>query len=193
MDDNLISLSFKIYKNPGVFALFLGSGMSRSAGIPTGWEIMIDLINKLQILNHTGSEDPLEWFERFYGTSADYSHIIEQITSTQEERINLLKEYFEPSEEEFNQKIKAPTKAHEAIADLVKSGYFKVIVTTNFDRLLEKALTNIGIEPIVISHTSHIENTIPLIHNKVTIVKINGDYLATTFLNIKKELESYDP
>lgn len=193
MDENIISLSFKIYKNPGVFALFLGSGMSRSAGIPTGWDIMVDLINQLKILNNSDKDDPISWFQSFYDKPADYSNIIEQLTSTREERINLLKKYFEPTEEEFEQGLKSPTKAHDAIANLVKLGYFKVIITTNFDRLLEKALWKIGIEPVVISNSTHLENTIPLIHNKITVVKINGDYLETSFLNIKKELEKYDP
>lgn len=193
MDEVLVSVSFKIFKNPGVFALFLGSGMSRSAGIPTGWEIMVDLINQLKILNKSNEDDSIKWFQDFYGKPADYSNIIEQLTSTREERINLLKQYFEPSSDEFEQGLKSPTKAHEAIASLVSSGYFKVIVTTNFDRLLEKALNNIGIEPVVISNSSHLDNTIPLIHNQVTIVKINGDYLDTSFLNIKKELQKYDP
>lgn len=36
-----------------------------------------------------------------------------------------------------------PTVAHKAIANLVKHGFIKVIVTTNFDRLLERALEEI--------------------------------------------------
>jgi hypothetical protein len=38
---NEILISNSIYSNKGVFALLLGSGISRSAGIPTGWEVVL--------------------------------------------------------------------------------------------------------------------------------------------------------
>ena len=47
MIDPIQSLAFSIQTNPGVYALLLGSGVSRSAGIPTGWEIVMDLLGKL--------------------------------------------------------------------------------------------------------------------------------------------------
>lgn len=47
MLDPLTSLSFSVYSNKGVYALLLGSGVSRAAGIPTGWEIVADLIRKI--------------------------------------------------------------------------------------------------------------------------------------------------
>lgn len=57
----------------------------------------------------------------------------------------MLKTYFEPTDDERKQGIKMPTLAHKSIANLVKQGFIKVIVATNFDRLLEKALNDIGI------------------------------------------------
>lgn len=42
--DPLTQLAFSVYENPGVFALLLGSGLSRAADIPTGWEITLDLV-----------------------------------------------------------------------------------------------------------------------------------------------------
>jgi hypothetical protein len=42
--DPLIQLAFSLYENKGVFAVLLGSGLSRAAEIPTGWEITLDLI-----------------------------------------------------------------------------------------------------------------------------------------------------
>ncbi|QDX90924.1 hypothetical protein EEL30_00100 (plasmid) [Brevibacillus laterosporus] len=47
MIDSIISLSFSMYSNPGVYGVLLGSGVSRSAGIPTGWQIVLDLCRKL--------------------------------------------------------------------------------------------------------------------------------------------------
>jgi len=193
MNNDLTYLSYTLYNNPGVQALFLGSGVSRNAGIPTGWEIIEDQIKQLAVVHKEDpGKDPARWYCDKFGKEPDYSEILESITSTPEERINLLKRYFEPTEEEFEEGLKRPTKAHQAIAKLIKAGTFKVVVTTNFDRLLENALKDEGIEAVVISNASQIENVQPIVHNKITIVKINGDYLDTKFLNIKSELTGYD-
>jgi hypothetical protein len=39
--DPLTQLAFSVYENKGVFAVLLGSGLSRAAEIPTGWEITL--------------------------------------------------------------------------------------------------------------------------------------------------------
>jgi len=52
MNNLLTSIAFSVYSNKGVYALMLGSGISRSSGIPTGWEIVLDLIRKLAVLNN---------------------------------------------------------------------------------------------------------------------------------------------
>ncbi len=75
---------------------------------------------------------------------------------------------------------------------MVKKGYIKLIITTNFDKLLEYALQSAGIEPTVIRHAEDIDGTMPLEHNAFTLIKINGDYLDNRFLNTKKELAKYD-
>jgi hypothetical protein len=46
---------------------------------------------------------------------------------------------------------KVPTKALHAIAWLVREGFIRVIIiTTNFDRLLDNAFREAGAEPTVI-------------------------------------------
>ena len=52
MDNEITSASYAVYKNKGVFALFLGSGISRSAGIPTGWDVVLKLIKEIAILKN---------------------------------------------------------------------------------------------------------------------------------------------
>lgn len=36
--DPTTQIAFSMFENKGVYAVLLGSGVSRSAGIPTGWE-----------------------------------------------------------------------------------------------------------------------------------------------------------
>jgi hypothetical protein len=75
----------------------------------------------------------------------------------------------------------------------VASGHFKVIVTTNFDRLLERALAENGIFPSVISTDAAAEGAEPLAHSNCTIIKVNGDYRDPQIRNTEEELASYPP
>jgi len=193
MNNITTTISFSIFSNKGVYALLLGSGISKNSGIPTGWDIVVDLIKKLAELEKEKCiPSPEEWFKSKYGEEPNYSTILSKLVKTPTERVNFLKPYFEPTEEEVSQELKLPTQTHKKIASLIKKGYIKVVVTTNFDRLLEKALLAEGIEPIVIRHPNDIDGAMPLVHSNFILIKINGDYLDTRFLNTEDELASYD-
>ena len=47
MIDPRVSLAFAMHSNPGAYAALVGSGVSVGAGIPTGWQVVLDLISKL--------------------------------------------------------------------------------------------------------------------------------------------------
>lgn len=184
----LTTLAFSIYSNKGAYALFLGAGVSKAAGLPSGWDIVTDLLKKLAAQNKvTDSENLEEWFREKYGCSVGYSSVLQELAKTQTERVGLMKPYFEP----FGKERPKPTKAHYAIAKLAKNGYLKVILTTNFDRLLETALEEEGITPQVIRFDDDIKGATPLVHSDLTVIKINGDYLDCRFRNTNDELESY--
>lgn len=193
MIDPILSLSFAIHSNKGVYALLLGSGASRSAGIPTGWEVVLDLVRKLAAMQGKDCEpDPPAWYKNEFGKEADYSQLLNTLTSSPSERNGLLKSYFEPSEDEREQGLKSPTQTHRAVAELVVSGYIRVILTTNFDRLLEEAIVAKGIVPTVISTPDAAEGALPLVHTSCTIIKVHGDYLDTRIKNTPDELAQYD-
>lgn len=46
-DDPITRLAFSVQQNKGVYALLVGSGVSSAAGIPTGWGIVLRLIQRL--------------------------------------------------------------------------------------------------------------------------------------------------
>lgn len=95
------------------------------------------------------------------------------LVSTSTERVSLMRKFFEPSEVEKELGLKMPTKAHIAIAKLVKVGYIRVIITTNFDRLLEKALESKKVIPQVIWHEDEIPKAIPLLRiTGVVVIKL---------------------
>jgi len=193
MIDPLVSLAFSVQSNKGVYALLLGSGVSRSAQIPTGWEIVLDLTKKLAKLEGVDCEpDPAAWYKDTFGKYPDYSELLDAIAKSPAERNQLLKAFFEPNDEEREEGIKLPTAAHKAIAKMIVRGYIRVIVTTNFDRLLEKALEEEGIEPTVIRTADSVNGALPLVHTNCTIIKVNGDYLDTRIRNTLEELASYE-
>ena len=192
MVDPILSLAFSMQSNRGVYALLLGSGVSRAAEIPTGWDITLDLVRKLA--GSCGEEcepDPEHWFLKKYGQAPDYSQLLDQLTRTPTERQQLLRPYIEANEQEREEGKKQPTVAHRAIAQLAAQGYVKVIITTNFDGLIESALSEAGVMPTVISSEDQARGALPLIHTQCCVFKVHGDYLDTRIRNAPGELEEY--
>ena len=191
--ERLTTLAFSMYSNRGAYALLLGSGISCAAHIPSGWTVEEELIQQLALTQGiVEAEDWHQWYEETYHEPASYSALLEALVKTSTERVQLMRPFFEPTDKEKELGWKSPTKAHYAIARLVKAGYIRVILTTNFDRLLEKALESEGVTPQVISSVGAIAQATPIVHSQVpTIVKINGDYLDCEFRNTADELEDY--
>ena len=192
MIDPLHSLAFSVQANPGVYAVLVGSGVSRSARIPTGWEITLDFVRKLaEVAGENCGTDPALWYRERYGKEPDYSDLLDALAKTPAERQQLLRAYLEPSEAERADGLKAPTAGHRAIASLAAKGYIRIIITTNFDRLMETALADAGVVPTVLSSPDQVHGAMPLIHTRCCVFKVHGDYLDTRIRNTTAELESY--
>ena len=189
-----VSLASSLHAGPGSYALLLGSGVSYSAGVPTGWAVTLDLVRRLAAaLGEDPGEDLIGWYREHAAGEPDYSVLLEDLAPSPEDRRNLLESYFEPTDVERADGIKMPTAAHRAIAGLIKGGFVKVVVTPNFDRLLEMALAEVGVQPTVISSAAHAEGALPLVHSDCTIIKVHGDYLSPDLKNTVDELDSYEP
>jgi hypothetical protein len=190
-----VRLAFSVSRNKGAYALLLGSGVSRTAEIPTGWDVTLDLIRKVaQLRGQEVADTDLEaWYRAEYGADPDYSELLKEVAPTQAERNAVLRGYFVATPEQREQNIKVPTEAHRAIAELVASGYIRVIVTTNFDQLLEDALKDAGVDVNVVSTVDAIKGMLPIAHAACTVVKVHGDYRDARILNTVAELSKYRP
>ena len=192
--DHLTRLSFSIYENKGVYALLIGSGVSRAAGIPTGWEITVDLIRRIAVAQGEDQQpDWAVWYRETAGKEPDYSELIAELGLSPEERRSILQSYIEPTEDDREEGRKVPTAAHHAIADLVHAEHVRVLVTTNFDRLLENALRERGVEPTVVPSVDAFQGAESLTHTRCYLLKLHGDYKDARILNTDTELTSYPP
>ena len=156
--DPMLALATSVHASPGVYALLLGSGVSTGAGVLTGWQVVSDLVRKVAAVqapddvyaaSEVGDDPDAWWAEHGDGQPLGYSRLLGALAATPAARQALLRGYFEPTEADRDQGLKFPSAAHRAIAQLVARGAVRVILTTNFDRLTDRALEDEGISPQV--------------------------------------------
>lgn len=185
-------IAFSVVENPGVYALLLGSGISRAAEIPTGWEITLDLVRRVAASEGvTDQTDWSAWYQKRFGSEPGYSSLLDALSVTPAERRSVLHHYIEPTPDGLDAGRRVPTTAHHAIARLIREGWVRIVVTTNFDRLLETALKAVGVEPVVIASIDDLAGASPLPHCRCMILKVHGDYLDNRILNTDDELAHY--
>jgi len=193
--DPRVSLATALSGQHGVYALLLGSGVSTGVGVPTGWGVVEALVRRAAVAAHHEVCDDFDW-KQWWSDNGDgqelgYSTLVEGLASTSAARQALLATFFEPTEEEREQGLKIPGPAHRAIAKMVSKGLIRVIVTTNFDRLVEQALEVEGIFPQVISTDNAVKGMEPLGHSKCTVIKLHGDFASLNQRNTVSELREY--
>ncbi|MEI2775374.1 MAG: SIR2 family protein [Tetrasphaera sp.] len=186
-----LSLAFALHSSPGSHVAMLGAGTSTAAGIYAAWEIQQDLISKLAAAQGAKPEDPFSWYRERYGTDSSYDALLDSLTHTPDTRQQLLRGYFEP-DPTGGDGARQPTAVHHALARLVALGHIRVVLTTNFDHLVETALRAIGIEPVVASSAADLAGLAPLHTMRCLVVHLHGDYVrADTLLNTPEELGEY--
>jgi hypothetical protein len=187
---------FSLFSNPGAYAVLAGAGVSRGAGLPTAWDIVVDLTQQIAG-DETANIDATTaegWYEARFGRSPTYSDVVERLALTPTERQTLLRRYFESTDEDGNATTPGPSVAHRAIARMMHLGTIHVVLTMNFDRLFEQALREIGIEPTIVATEADAEGLPPLHTLQHCIIHLHGDYLnATSMRNTAAELSGYGP
>lgn len=194
----LVSLATSMHSQPGVYAALLGSGVSTGAGLLTGWGVVTELVARVAAASApddagavaAARADPELWWSENGEGELGYSSLLEQLAPSAASRQGLLAAFFEPGSDDETPE-RQPSKAHRAIAELVRRGSVKVIVTTNFDRLMEQALDAVGISPQVISRPEAVNGMAPLAHSSATVIKLHGDYRDLGTRNTPAELSDY--
>lgn len=189
--DHRTALASGLFDSPGVYAFLIGSGMSSAAGILTGWQVAQELVRRVARdrgvdLDSSGLA-PEEWWEQEGFGELSYSALIEGLAETELARRALLRRFFEPGPAN----PVGPSAAHHRLAQLCGLGLVKVILTTNFDPLIEQSLATIGLVPQVISSEGQVKGMTPLHHARLTVIKVHGDYASPVLKNTALELSRF--
>lgn len=191
--DPRVAVATSMHAAPGIYAVLVGSGMSSAAGVPTGWQVVQDLIRKVGLAEGADPTDlvnsPEAWWLRHGRGEARYDGLLTALAPTDATRQAMLRNYFDPQPGAEGPVL--PTAAHDALAKLCATGRVKLIVTTNFDRLIERALDRAGISAQIIASREAVRGMIPLSHAPVTLLKLHGDYASPGLRNTPEELASY--
>ncbi|MFH9742677.1 SIR2 family protein [Streptomyces roseolus] len=193
-----VKLALGLRAVPGGYAVLLGAGASVSAGMPSAWDVQCDLIRQIARAEGAeipdGNDGPYDWYVERFERDPAYDTLLAGLSGTTSGRQALLRSFFEPDETEREQGIKQPADAHRALARLVADGYIRVIITLNFDHLIEDALREAGLRPTIIRRPSDLAGMIPLhAQRQGVVVHLHGDYLdPDSMRNTPEELKEYE-
>ena len=143
----------------------IGSTESSWLGVPTLNEIREHLIVKMQ--NLAENIDP----------PADTWDLVHLLARSPTGVTNLMRYYYEPTDEDRLLKRKLPSTFHFNLAYEVANKSGQIIITTNRDRLIEWGMAKIGISPQIVKDGRDLASLSSLHYAKCTLIKINGDYL----------------
>lgn len=182
-----------MHRSPGSHVAIVGAGMSVDSGLPSGWQVEEQLIGEVAAQRGTdlGGTTPHKWWQATFGEPATYQRLLGKLAPTPVERQRLLRPYFEGGWNPDHGEV-APSGAHRALAELVRSGAIRIVITLNFDRLIERALTDIGINPLVASSPEQLRALPPVHSIPALVIHLHGDYLEPeTMRNTAGELDGY--
>ena len=155
----------------------LGAGASLSSNIKPTTQIMADLLDQ-------------------YGTDID--------GTDQRQRFDKLWRRFSPNERDQYLKpylTANPSPGYTPLVQAIRDGYIDIVITFNFDRLLQKALVAADLHDdedfkVIVMGDNADETVVTLMKNsepRVKILKLHGSISGTTFLWTEKEMLNYPP
>ena len=165
---NLTKLAYHIKETR--YALFLGAGASVESGGYTAQNIAWGILRKLYGIKP--EQELQNLFETEYNASVSFESVLEALSTSGVDRRDMIRYFFEKM---------AFSEGYRYLAALLKAGYFyPIVLTTNFDHMLEDALyADTFIEEDITVRVILPEELTSLYiephKGEVIIVKINGD------------------
>lgn len=182
---NHLAASLKDAKADGGAILLVGAGISVSAGIPPAQKLM-----KIAIENFPDyfTEEQLRLAQEDLG-QLQYNDIMTKLSPIH--RKEIFNWHIQGHEKKKIPKAKL-NFAHLAIAELLKQGYIKRILTTNFDPLLINACYMVGMYPLPsIYDLGSINQINPELFDDPCIIYLNGQHAGQVQRNTSSQLTQH--
>lgn len=186
----IIRLAASALPGENKYILFAGAGVSKDAGVPTAWDVMLQTAGLLYAESVNEGErdskvDLESWFKSSEYGKMSYAELMDQLYPNYPDQQSFLRQALgsHPLGE-----------VHRKIAELARRGIIRAIITTNIDDYLETALEEIQIQTQVISNDEDLKHCEPLIHCKdFRIYKPHGTLGKGAIRNTPKDLEKLSP
>jgi hypothetical protein len=179
-------------RDPDAHTLLVGAGCSQSAGIDDGESLLARLADGRP---RDPKQSLVQWYVAQYGRWPSYEAILVQqaghVVDASAPPATALAPLFKPTPAERTAGVKVPRPAHHALAGLARAGCLRLILTTNFDRLIESALLTAGIPIRVLATPDEMALALPLAAHAVTVVKLHGDWMAIRPKVLSREPRTY--
>ena len=153
----LVKLGTSATPGESKYVCLAGAGLSKDAGLPTAWDLMLETAALLRVADEDDGTDLQTWFLNSRYKDFRYSELIGEFFTSSVEQQSFIREKLRANE---------PGKAHLLLAELARLKVLRCIITTNFDDLIEQALGKVGLSVQVISNDEDLEHSEPLIHCK---------------------------
>ncbi|QPF83471.1 SIR2 family protein [Bradyrhizobium genosp. L] len=187
---------------PGMFAWMLGAGSSQSAGLPTAWDIIWDLKRRYYCseehqevssndLQNGAVREKIESYlmSRGFPATSDptaYSRSFELIFGTDLERQS---RYLQAK---LSEKASSLTLGHRILGGLFSTGAIKVVFTTNFDTVVERAVAEVTGKSLSAFHLEGSYAAKQALNNDAFPIycKLHGDFRYTSIKNLTEDLKT---
>ncbi|MES2654999.1 MAG: hypothetical protein V4620_05380 [Bacteroidota bacterium] len=159
------------------FCFILGAGASKSSGIPTGFDLANDWLEDIK--ENETKDDFDKWVKE---NKIDVKHIGNHYGVIYKKRFSL----DEQSGYDILNKVMEhakPSFGYSVLAQLLSSSQHNIVITTNFDSLMEEALFTFSYKrPLVCGHES-LTGYAKASYNRPLIAKIHRDLLLHPMSN----------
>ena len=196
--DAVVPVAYAMQASPKRYALLLGAGISVAAALPTASDVSGNMILAVaegrgeKVERGENNEVCLAWFEEAFGEPATFQHLMKELGISEANRKDGLKKFIYRTDVNGGPAPGTPTEAHRVIARLVKSGRISLIITTNFDTLMEEALKVERVPYEVITEESDVRQ-MSVFPDRCRVLKVNGDFERGTLRITPEDLRQYPP
>jgi len=197
IDRDTFLRSFKVLSNQS-FDLFLGSGASVNSGIPSGgdlvWHFKREILSSKKIINGKKFTDlkieaNKQIIQNYFDQRGDsnitnpYSHYFKECYPDSLVRKEFLSDLV---------RDKKPSIGFLCLSALVERQKFNVVWTTNFDDLIEKAITALNYKSCQIVSPDNASSVQQFNSDIPTVVKLHGDFRYDPLQNTNEELQELE-